>query len=465
MVARAAIAVALCACPTGTAAGERLALTLEDAVGLALDGSREVAMARAGAEAAEARLGQARAGFFPAVGASGSYTRLDEAPYMNASQFGNMFEPLLVPFMELVNNDLLSEGSLAGLTSSDGGRIYVGDDDIYSLGVSVSQPLFTGGALLSAHGAAKHGARAGLLNAERVKHETRFDVTESYVGLVKARAALDVMKDAAKQMRSHLSDVEALYDEGVVVESDLMLARVRMSEVELGRSRAEHLVKIAAAGLSFILGIDLDTEIEPLDDLRAPALPEGGPSEWTADALTERPDLAAAGELVGAAGNAVSLARAAYLPSVVLVGNYNWDRPNREYEPEFYAHWSVTAALQMNVFDWGLTGSRVREARSGLVQAEAGRELYEDAVRLEVKQSSLMLDEALDALDIAEQGAAQAREGTRIVREGFSSGVATNSDVLDAQTALTTAEMNRIAALAGLRVAEARLRLATGVTN
>jgi outer membrane protein len=458
-------ALALGVSSEASAAAEPLALSLDDAVGMALERSREVAMARAGADAADARLRQARARFFPAIGVSGSYTRLDEAPYMNASQFGNVFEPLLVPFMELVDNGYLSEAALAGLASDGGGRIYVGDDDIYSLGVSVRQPLFTGGAILSAHGAAKHGALAGTLNAERAEHEVRFDVTERYVGLVRAKAALDVMEDMVRQVRSHLSDVEALYDEGMVVESDLMLARIRMSEVELGRARAGHLARIAGTALSFALGIDLDTEIEPLDDLRASALPDGGATDWTRRAVERRPDLAAANELVGAAGNAVSMARAGYLPSVVLIGDYSWDRPNREYEPEFYGHWSVTAALEMSLFDWGLTGGRVNEAKAGLIQAEKARELFEDAVRLEVAQSSMMLDEALDELEIAEQSMIQAREGMRVVREGFANGFATSSDVLDAQTALTTAEMNRIAALAGLRVAEARLGLAMGETN
>ena len=240
------------------------------------------------------------------------------------------------------------------------------------------------------------------------------------------------------------------------------MARVRSSEVELQRSRAKHLVSIAEAALAFTLGVGVETEIVPTDDLASSSVPGGEPADWTSRALSKRPDLAAATELVGAAENGVSLARSGFFPSVVLMGNYSWDRPNREYEPEFYGHWSVTAAVQLNVFDWGLTSNRVKEARAGLLQAERGRELYEDAVRLEVKQGSLALYEALEELEIAERGLGQARESMRVVRESFQSGVSTNSDVLDAQTALTAAEMNRIAALAGVRVAEARLVLAMG---
>ncbi|MCK4409401.1 MAG: TolC family protein, partial [Candidatus Eisenbacteria sp.] len=349
-----------------------------------------------------------------------------------------------------------------GLSGGGADRIYLGDDDIYSLGLSVTQPLFTGGALFSAHGAARHGARAGLLNVERTEDQLRFDVTQAYVAFVQARAALDVMEDMVLQMESHLSDVEAFFEEGMLLESEVMLARVRMSQVELERSRATHMTRLAESALAFVLGIDVDTEIEPVDPLDREGDRAGDLSSLTSRALHSRPDLQAMGEFVGAADNGVSLARSGFYPQLVAMGSYNWDRPNREYEPEFYEHWSATLALSMNVFDWGLTGDRVREARAGLARAERGREMFESAVRLEVKQSYLSRNEALDALAIADDGLAQAREGMRVVREAFKSGVATNSNVLDAQAALTTAEMNRVAALSGLRIAEAQLTLATG---
>jgi outer membrane protein TolC len=109
--------------------------------------------------------------------------------------------------------------------------------------------------------------------------------------------------------------------------------------------------------------------------------------------------------------------------------------------------------------------NRVREARAGLVQAERSKELMADVVRLEVKQSFLRRNEAVAALAIAEGGLAQAREAARVAREAFRNGIATNSAVLDAQASLTGAEMSRIAALAGLRLAEAELLLAAGVAG
>jgi outer membrane protein TolC len=307
--------------------------------------------------------------------------------------------------------------------------------------------------------------RAAEHNTIRAKHRTRYNVTEAYVMLVQAGAALAVMDGAVEQMRSHLNDLEAMYEEGMILERDIMQARVQMSSIELDRSTMKHTVSLAEAGLAFQLGLTPGTRIEAVDELdEVSGFPR--PLEGLVDrALTGRPDLLAMRESVGAADNMVGVARSEFLPSVVAVGNYKWDRPNREYEPEFYESWSVTLAATMNVFDWGGRWNRVREAKATFMQAERGLAMMEDAVRLEVEAGWSEHDSALEAVDIAASGVMQARESYRVTEESFKSGVASNSDVLDANTALRAAEMDMVAALARLRLAEAGLDLAIGVVG
>jgi len=450
----------------GPAVAETLSLTLDDAIALALKQGHELGITEAAEEAARARMWQANSVFLPSVSGSASYTKLDEIPYMDGSQFGEMFAPLMVPFEYLVDQGYLDPSTLEGLSGGSGsGKIYLGDDDIYSVGVTVTQPLFTGGALVSARGAAGHGLRAAEFNTVRAQHETRYGATQAYVALIVAKAALAVMDDSVALMQGHLADLEAMYGEGMVLERDIMEARVQMSAIELDRNSASHAVSLAQAALAFQLGLNPGTWIEAVDDLELPAdsarLLEG----LVEAALARRPDLMSMKEGAGAADNVVGMARAEFFPQVVARGSYNWDQPNREYEPQFYDHWSVTVAAQMNIFDWGGRWNRVREAKATRLQAERGLRMMEDAVRLEVEAGWQGYDAALEAVGIAGRGVVQARESYRVTDESFKSGVASNSDVLDASTALRSAEMDRVAALARLRLAGARLDLATGVVS
>jgi outer membrane protein TolC len=453
----------VCAVLAAPASAETLTLTLDEAVAISLKQGHELGMTEAAEEAARARMWQARAAFLPSVSASASYTKLDEIPYMDGSQFGNMFGPLIAPFQELYDQGLISDDAMAGLQQGGGSdKIYLGDDDVYSIGVTVTQPIFTGGALWSAKDAAGHGLRAAEYNTARARHQTRYDATEAYVMLVQAKAALAVMDGAVLQMRSHLNDLEAMFEEGMVLERDIMQARVQMSSVELDRSSMRYTVSLAEAALAFQLGLEPGTRIDAVDGLERPIGHSSSLDDLTERALRGRPDLLSMRESVGAADNVVGIARSEFLPSVVAIGNYNWDRPNREYEPEFYESWSVTLAASMNVFDWGGRWNRVREARATFTQAERGLAMMEDAVRLEVEAGWQEHEAALEAVDIAARGVVQARESYRVTEESFKNGVASNSDVLDASTALRTAEMDMVAALGRLRLAEAGLDLVAG---
>lgn len=445
-------------------AGETLSLTLGQAIEIALESNRTLGAAQASEEAARARLAQANAAFLPKVTGSASYTRLDEVPYMDLSQFGDMFPPASSVYGSPTSRVWAYPGGLSVLGARQE-KIYIGDDDVYTVALEVQQPLFTGGALLNARAAASHGLRTAEGTTRRTEQETAFNVTEAYVNLVRARAALAVANDAVERMRSHLKDLEAMYAEGMILESEIMRARVQKAEVDLGQNSAAHVVRLAAAALAFAMGVDPGTAIDPVDDLTEGGVAERTLEEWTGLALRSRPDLEGVSEAVKAAGNAVAIARSEYLPQIVAIGSYAWDRPNRTYEPEFYEHWSATLALEMNIFDWLGRENRVREARANRRGAEHGLAMMEDVVKLDVKQGYLELDEAVIAVGIAERGVVQARESMRVTGESFRSGVATNSDVLDAQTDLTAAEMNRISALARLRIAEAGLRLATGARD
>ncbi len=445
-----------------SSASQGLSITLDEAIEIGLSKSKQLAIARAAEGAAEARVGQARSVAFPQLSLSGSYTRLDEVPYMSGSNFGEMFDPLTEPFEYLVEQGYLDPSTLEGLEGGGADRIYMGDDDIYSIDLELRESISVGGAIRNSRKAAEHAALAEGWDRARCEDQTRCDIIQAYLSLVRARAALDVMDDSVEQAGSYLFDLESLFAEGMVLECDLMMARVRMSNVELDRNRSEHAVALTMARLCFQLGIDVDTEIEPLDPLERGSFPERTMERWMDVALGERPDLKAAHESVRGAERGVSAARADYYPYLTCLARYGWDRPNREYEAEFYDNWSVTVALQMNVFDWGGTRNRVKEAECRRIQAEKALEMVNDAARLEVKQSYLLRDETARAAVIAEESVRYARESLRTTTESFLNGMSTNTDVLAAQRALTTAEMNRIDAITGLRLAEARLELATG---
>ena len=82
---------------------------------------------------------------------------------------------------------------------------------------------------------------------------------------------------------------------------------------------------------------------------------------------------------------------------------------------------------------------------------------------MEVRQAFLKIGEAEKNVAVSEKAVASAQESYRTTKERYREGVGTNTDVLDAETALATTEANRYQALFDFNVAVARLEKAIGL--
>ena len=106
--------------------------------------------------------------------------------------------------------------------------------------------------------------------------------------------------------------------------------------------------------------------------------------------------------------------------------------------------------------------AEVAEAAANQRAAEERLKDFDATVDVEVRQRASDLASAEAAIAAAELGIRSAEEARRVIAERFSAGVATNTDVIDAQLALLQAELDRTRALANVHLAAARLDRAVG---
>jgi outer membrane protein TolC len=128
--------------------------------------------------------------------------------------------------------------------------------------------------------------------------------------------------------------------------------------------------------------------------------------------------------------------------------------------------WNTGWDLGVNV-TWSLwDGGRARADRaSATAEAEAlghRTEEFDAIVGVEVRQRLLELAAGRAALSASDEAVDASAEARRVVGERFTAGVATSTDVLEADVALLDAELERTRLQAGVRVTEARLLRAVG---
>ncbi len=114
------------------------------------------------------------------------------------------------------------------------------------------------------------------------------------------------------------------------------------------------------------------------------------------------------------------------------------------------------------LFDSGRTKAQVAEAAAATAAIRERMAEFDSVVAADVRQRLLELDSSRALLKAASDAVSSAADARRVVADRFGSGVATSTDVIVAQAALLESELGRTRALAGVKLAEARLDRAIG---
>lgn len=340
-------------------------------------------------------------------------------------------------------------------------------DQSSSVRLSVSQPLFTGFRLSGVADAALENAAATEAEAARDRADLSLNVEHAYWGWAQSIEAVDVLERALAQLKEHERVVQRMADQGLATSSDVLSVQVKRSDVEVRMIEARTQSKLALMSLNSLMGEPLDAvkvpAERPLDSARVGSSPDE--AQLIQQALASRPDLLSLQHRRSMGEAGVTAARAGWYPQVFLAAGYDYARPNQRIIPpkaRFDGTWDVGVSLQWNVWDWMTTSAQTAQAEASLRQTEAGIDLLQNAVRLEVAQWSQRFADARVLVEAAKTGVRAAEESRRIMGQKFDQGTATTTDVLDAEVALLQARLALTKAGTELRLADARLRRAVG---
>jgi outer membrane protein len=184
-----------------------------------------------------------------------------------------------------------------------------------------------------------------------------------------------------------------------------------------------------------------------------------------AEARSQRADRQALVERTEAAAARVDAAEAGRRPIIGVLAGGDYSRPNPRLFPRVDLtkfSWDASVNLSWSLFDGGRTKATVAEATFMKQALEARTRELDSVLGLEVRQRVAELEAVRSALDAADYGLRSATEARRVVGDRYAAGVATSTDVLDAQNAVLQAQLDRTQALASARITEARLARALG---
>ena len=331
-------------------------------------------------------------------------------------------------------------------------------------------PLLTSGRVDAAIDAASADLHAIGADRRGTEMDLRFEVTRAYMGLATARESVEVLRQSLERTDAWLLDVKARVDAGLLPPNDVLSAQAQRARQSVRLISARNEAAAAEMELARLIGATPLQTISPVAPgaavIRGAAdLATQSPESLIARALERRPERESLVFRQSALELTSEAALAATRPQLGALAAVEPARPNPRFAPrtdEWRTSWDLGVQLTWSVFDGGRARAEHAAAQAH-AQAVAERIRDFDAlVAIDVRQRLLDLESGRAALEAAGEGVTAAAEARRVVDERFRAGVATSTDVLDAQVALLEAELERTRLAAALRVGEARLLRVVG---
>ena len=299
---------------------------------------------------------------------------------------------------------------------------------------------------------------------ERTDQEIIFHVVDSYYGVLLAKKQLEIAEASMKTAQAIQNRSKDRFESGVVVESDLLSAQVRLATRKQELIRAKNNLALARAQLGTSIGITAENEFEPGEALEERNLPAMTLEEAEKKAVELRPDLKRIRSEEAAQQQSVSVAKSSFGPQINAFAGWEADNPT------FLAggggnNWPAGVEVKIDFFDGGAKKARLSRERAMQEKVAAAKEMATDATRLEVRRAYYELDSARQQVEVARATIAASQESLRINQNRYDSGLSTITDLLAAEEAARRTQAEYWEAVYRYHTGYANLELASGTLN
>ncbi len=438
-----ALSAAVIAVLLAPAALGQAPLSLRQAVSMALEKNPQRKMAVADQHAAAAGVQEARSGLLPRVSFTESATRGNDPVYV----FGTRLRQERFTVADFALNRLNTPTPIGNFSSRFSGN----------------WSLFDSFANVKNLARAKDLQQAAGHQLERADQETIFRVVQAYLGLLLAQKQQDVAEQSVKTAQSILDRSQARYQSGVVVQSDLLSAQVRLASRQEELIRARSNLAFAAAQLDTTMGVPADAEFQPSQGLSEGALPRAALPDLEKRALASRPDLKQIEAQQTAQEKAVSIAKSAFGPKLNAFGG--WETESATLSQVQGNNWVAGLELQMDLFQGGAKKAQLTREKALQERIAAIHQAAADQVRLEVRRAYYDFDSARQQVVVGQAAVGQAEESMRINQNRYDAGITTITDLLTIEEATRRIQTDYWEAVYRLRTSYANLELATGTLS
>lgn len=432
---------------------EPTAVTLEQALKIALSENTAIKVADQEIERAEYAKKGSYAALYPSIDMSAAYQRTikKQVMYMDGDSFdfgsmiGDALSAYLMPLYAQhpgVMPPAPSTDDSDDSSSSDG--FAVGRWNTWSAGINASMPLVNAQLWESLKVSGKD-VELAVEKARSSRLETVNQVKQAYFGVLLAKAARDVYASVYENALENLAQTEKKYKVQKASELDLTRAKTNLASAVPNMYDSESKVELALWQLKAVMGVDLGLNIDTTGEL----MDYAGTMFYDLH-VHDGADISGNSSLKQLAlqaeelASAVKIQQRAYLPSLALGFSYSYSAMTNDFNFSEY-QWTpysyVGLSLNIPIFSGGKRASQVRQAKAQAYELDLQKTNAERQLKIAVRQYLALMDNAMKSYDSALSAAETAQKAYDIAQKSYNVGRSTMTDLNDAQLMLVQARL------------------------
>mgnify|MGYP001177988231 CR=1 FL=1 len=342
---------------------------------------------------------------------------------------------------------------------------------MYLAGISIMQPLYTGGKIIAGNKLARIGQESAAENIKKTQMEAIAEADKAYWSYIAVRQKIRMLETYRIQMDTLYLQVRTAVKAGMGTDNELLRITAKRSEIDYQLQKAQNGSELCRLALCHAVGESFDTQIIPIDTLIQITAPE-----QLDESITFRPELKLLEHQIAAQKQQIKIARSHILPQIGLSAGYAYygniklngmtTDPQGNYIPFTQkiddGIGLVMASVSIPLFHWGEGLKKIKKAKLDLQNAQLDLQRNPRLLTIEMRQAIQNLTNGYNLVQTAELGSKEAKENLRVMSDRYANGLSTLTDLLDAQSQWQQAESNRIESLTQYKIYETEYQRCAG---
>lgn len=439
--------------PSEVQVDSQKAITLEQAVELSLKNNKDIEQARLQVERSGFALREQRASLFPTLDLTSGLTYSNDLFLDNITQQSIDQDVDDAVDQAQQDNPDLTDDQLSQIGDSERQR----QEDRFTNGINSSSFDFNGGLGINytIYNGGQRGAsirtaekqlRSDELDLERITEEARFETARDYYDLQNSDAQVEIQEAAVEDATQTLKDAQLLERAGLGTRFDVLRAEVELAQADQRLTTAIANQNISRRQLAETLSVSHSTDLSTADAIEEAGTWDLELAETIVQAFKNRAELEQFLLQREISEEQRTIALSQTRPNLSASLDYT---TSDDFEDSFDIsdQYSVGLNLQWRLFDGGAARAGARQAEKDGEIAETQFANQRNQIRFAVEQAFFQLKSNQNNIGTATKEVDLAEESLRLARLRFQAGVGTQTDVIEAQTQLTTARGNLLGSI------------------